>query len=304
VVDLPAEGRLRLATEVAMGRGTVGQPRADGVTFGIQVSSGEDRVGREVHNDSERPMGLEIDLTAMAGRRATVELTVHPGPKNWPSYDSTIWTRPRIEQDVETEGTVAVNGTEPWAIAVGGKGAASIERRGTGGQQVRVPVPGSVFFLRREPEPARLPVDVAALPRRVGYLGYHGPDEKIAGFVGVHAAESVVGGVARGGLFAHPPDFGGTMAAIPMRLPAEPAVFESFVGIRDGADSSGVIFRVEVNGRAVAERRMLPGNWERLEADLSAWKGEPVVLALITDSDGSYTCDWAQWGEPRIVAVP
>jgi hypothetical protein len=64
-----------------------------------------------------------------------------------------------------------------------------------------------------------------------------------------------------------------------------------------------VVFRVEVNGRAVAERRMLPGNWERLEADLSAWKGEPVVLALITDADGSYTCDWAQWGEPRIVAV-
>lgn len=300
VIDLPDQGRLRLVTDVAMARDTVGQNHADGVTFGIQVTSGEDRLACEIHNDTESPKSLELDLTAMAGRRATVELTVHPGPNGSPSYDSTIWGRPRIEQDIETEGTVGVDGTQPWEMAIGATGSVPIKRHGTG-QQVSAMLPGSVFFLRQKPLPVRLPVEVAGLPRRVGTLGYHGVDEELSSFVGVRATESTVGGVTRGGLFAHPPNDGSTMAAIPMRLPPEPAVFESFIGIRDGADSTGVIFSVEVNGRAIAQRRMLPGKWERIEADLSRWKGQPVVLALITDSDGSYTCDWAQWGEPRIV---
>ena len=45
---------------------------------------------------------------------------------------------------------------------------------------------------------------------------------------------------------------------------------------------------------------MLPGHWEPLTADLSPWAGKPIVLALTTDSDGPFTCDWAAWGEPRI----
>jgi hypothetical protein len=106
--------------------------------------------------------------------------------------------------------------------------------------------------------------------------------------------------VARDGLFVHPPDHGRTILMFPMALPAGPAKFRTWVGIRDGSRSDGVGFIVEVNGREVARRRMLPGRWEPLTADLAPWAGSPIALALVTDSEGPFTCDWAAWGEPTI----
>ena len=85
-------------------------------------------------------------------------------------------------------------------------------------------------------------------------------------------------------------------------LPAEPATLKTWIGIRDNARCDGVDFIVEVNGRELARKRMLPGRWEPLNLNLAPWRGSAVVLALITDSDGPYTCDWAAWGEPRIEA--
>jgi hypothetical protein len=75
---------------------------------------------------------------------------------------------------------------------------------------------------------------------------------------------------------------------------------KTWIGIRDGSKSTGVVFSVEVNGGQVAQRRMLPGRWEQVEVDLSSWKGKPIVLSLTTDSDGPYSFDWAHWGEPRL----
>ena len=90
------------------------------------------------------------------------------------------------------------------------------------------------------------------------------------------------------------------IAHLPMTLPRAPAVFRSWIGVRDGSQSTGVRFLVEVNGQEVARRRMLPGKWESIEVDLSRWAGQPVVLGLVTDSDGPFSYDWAHWGEPRI----
>jgi hypothetical protein len=119
-------------------------------------------------------------------------------------------------------------------------------------------------------------------------------------FANVHPASAVVGGIQRRGLSAHPPNHGQTIGHLPMTLPDEAAALNTWVGIRDGSTSTGVVFAVEVNGLEVARRRMLPGRWEELTVDLSQWKGSPIVLSLITDSDGPYSFDWAHWGEPQI----
>ena len=87
-----------------------------------------------------------------------------------------------------------------------------------------------------------------------------------------------------------------------MRLPAGPAVFRASIGIA-GEKSTGVIFSVELNGRELVCQRMLPGRWQPVEADLSPWAGQPVVLTLSTDSDGPFNFDWAHWGQPRIEAA-
>jgi hypothetical protein len=122
-----------------------------------------------------------------------------------------------------------------------------------------------------------------------------------------------VGGVRRDGLFAHPPDHGRTVAYFPLSLPGSRGAFRSWAGIGDGSRSDGVLFIVEFNGRELCRRLLRPGKWELLRADLTELAGRdvpdpragiPGVLSLITDSAGSFDCDWAYWGEPTIEPVP
>ncbi len=298
-VDLPKEGRLKLATEVFIDANAKGKDQADGVLFGVSVTSGDQRVDAEVHNDSDRPKMLELDLTSFAGQKVDVELTVHPGENLAVSFDWARWKAPRIERDVTGEGSLAVSGCRPWQVAIGRDGPLAIRADGTS-QRVVAPLPGTVLFLDKQPDEVELPVGLVSCRRHVAYLGYSDTAGTRPEFVGVSVTESTVNGVARGGLFAHPPDHGSTVINFPMILLSDVGAFHSFVGIRDGSTSTGVLFSVEVNGREIAGKRMEPGGWEELTVDLSRWAGKAIVLSLITDSDGAYTCDWAQWGEPRI----
>ncbi len=121
-----------------------------------------------------------------------------------------------------------------------------------------------------------------------------------------------VGGVAKKGIFMHPPYLGGVGYAWaelkPLQLPHAPSLFRSFIGIRDGGHpSDGVLFRVELmdgQGKVhrLAEATGVQGEWREIRADLSPFAGQTVHLRLIADvgpNDDS-TADWASWGEPVI----
>ena len=60
------------------------------------------------------------------------------------------------------------------------------------------------------------------------------------------------------------------------------------------------MFAIEVNGTEQARVPITPGRWERIQADLGRWAGQPIVLALVTDSAGPFNYDWSAWGEPMI----
>jgi len=79
-INLPREGRIRFLTEVAMDQGALGPERTDGVTFGVAARSDDCELRRELHNATDERRPLELDLTPLAGKPVTVELTVHPGP--------------------------------------------------------------------------------------------------------------------------------------------------------------------------------------------------------------------------------
>jgi hypothetical protein len=309
-VDLPEGGAQRFLAHVAMDQGAIGPNRTDGVTFSVSARSGDDHFHRELHNpivvqpsrlhnatDQRRP--LELDLTPLAGSRVIVELAVHPGPNRAPSFDWARWHKPRIERKTQTEGTLAVTGPIPWKLALSGSGPLAMQSEGRL-RRVRVPFPGTVLFLREEPAEVELPVDLARQPRLVGRLGAGGLAVDAPRFADVTPGRAAVCGVERDGLHAHPPNQGRTIAHFPMTLPKTSAAVHSWIGLRDGSQSTGVVFTIEVNGREVARRRMLPGDSHCLTADLSPWAGAPIVLALVTDSDGPFNFDWAHWGEPTI----
>jgi Domain of unknown function (DUF6259) len=303
-VALPAGGRLRLASDVALDRGAVGPGKSDGVTFGLTARAGDRRLHAELHNATAERRSLALDLTPLAGREAIIELTVGPGPAHDPSFDWARWHAPRIERLTPGEGTVVVAGGPAWGVALDARGPRPIAHDGSS-QRLMAALPGSVFFLPRRPDTVVLPCDLARQSRRVLVVDDHGSELRSAPFAGVREASGIVGGQARPGLFIHPPDHGRTIALFPMSLPG-PAVFHAWLGIRDGSKSSGVLFIVELNGRELARRRLTPGRWEPLTVPLDppgtaeAGPARPVVLSLVTDSDGDFDCDWAHWAEPRL----
>jgi hypothetical protein len=301
-MELPKEGRVTFLTDVALRTTAIGQPNSDGVTFRVTARARQtQQCLAEVHHATDAAVSLTLDMTELAGQRIELELSVDPGPKRSPSFDWALWIRPRVEVDRTVRDTLSVAGGVPWPIGLDANGPVAATQDHSI-QSLETSFPGTVYLLREEPKSVKLPYDLAAAERHVCFLDETGQQWTSPATAGVHPGESVVGGVSRRGLFAHPPDGGRTVILLPMRLPAESAVFRTSVGVRDGSRSTGVRFIVEANGRPLIEETILPGSWHDLQMDLSQWQGQPVVLTLITDSAGSHYFDWAHWGDPRLEA--
>ncbi|NUQ62666.1 MAG: hypothetical protein HUU20_09265 [Pirellulales bacterium] len=298
-VDLPRDGRVVLTSGVALAEGAEQPGRSDGVTFRISATDGNRQWKQEIHHASETPQTLQLDLTPLAGKKATVELAVEPGPKRSPSFDWARWLQPRVEKSGQREAAVAFAGSGACALAVDSQGERPILRDGAS-LRTDALLPGSVFLLREPPQAVRLPLDLAAQPRTVMFLDDSGRELTGAEHAAIRPEPFAEDGQRKPGLFAHPPNHGQTLAHFPMRLPAEPARFTCRVGLREGSRSEGVLFIVEANGRELARQRMTPGPWQPLSLDLSPWTDRAVVLSLITDSDGPFSFDWACWCEPKI----
>lgn len=298
-VDLPSGGVLRFRSGIKLGEGAMSEGRSDGVTFGCTAQAGglERRV--QVHHASELPAELELDLTLFAGKRVEIELSVGPGPAGEASFDWARWEDPRIEQLPAREAEVGVAGGGRWDLALGPGGPRGVQVRGDVAR-FSMPVPGACILLREKPAAVSGRLDLTAaqhrsLALRSGEVLGQQPD-----YIRVGVGSARCGGVERRGFSAHPPDQGETMILFPVTLGPDRAKLRAWAGLRDGSKSEGVIFRIEVNGQEVARRAMMPGGWHEIEADLSAWRGQPVVLGLVTDSDGSHYYDWAWWGEPFV----
>lgn len=120
------------------------------------------------------------------------------------------------------------------------------------------------------------------------------------------AVEESLGGERLRAIFAHPPwkgvHGGVTEGRFRVRIP-EGARLLFACGLREGAESSdGVLFEVRVGGKTLASETVRQQRWRRCEVDLSAFAGREVELALVTAPLGTTVCDWALWGEPRVVA--
>ncbi len=296
-IAVPSAGRLRFASDVALRKGAVGSNRSDGVTFRVSATTQGRAVSNAVHVATELAASLDLDLTMLAGRTVDLELAVHPGPAGNPSFDWAVWMDPRVEAEAEIRGRLAVGGTQRWDCVVGPRGVVPFTGAGA-----EVAAAGTFFLLATRPGEATVPLDLVAARREVEVSVDGAP--AICRFAGAQPATRTVGGVERRGLLAHPPNHGTTTVHVPLRLPATASRFATHAGIADGSTSDGVVFLVEVNGAEVARRRMLPGAWAPMEADLAPWAGREIVLSLTTDADGPYDCDWAVWGEPRILPRP
>jgi len=110
-------------------------------------------------------------------------------------------------------------------------------------------------------------------------------------------------GVARKGIFAHPP-WKGSKGRVVGRFDihlndAAAPEFTFFMGIQDGHGSDkGVIYRVFAGGKEVWKEWHKDHVWKQASVSLKPYAGKAIALELAVDSLGEH---YANWGEPRIV---
>ena len=117
-----------------------------------------------------------------------------------------------------------------------------------------------------------------------------------AGSVGT----AVSGGVTKSSaIWAHPPDGGRTLLSWVLRLPDVNGLKLGWsAGLGDGAFSQdGVDFHVRVNGVTYWQVTAQSNHWIPGTLDLSKWKGQNVLVELMTDSRGDHIFDWAYWAD-------
>ena len=102
---------------------------------------------------------------------------------------------------------------------------------------------------------------------------------------------------------AIPPPDGQTVLQFPLSLPQEPSTFSFSAGLYEGC-SDGVEFQVRLNGQTHLKFFKDTFDWTDDSISLFQFAGQPLLLELVTDPNGSSSCDWAHWADLHITAAP
>ncbi|MBI5687708.1 MAG: hypothetical protein HZC54_21775 [Verrucomicrobia bacterium] len=275
--------------------------KSDGVTFRVEARSGKQQLAAEAHAATSLAP-LTLDLSPLRGREIVLRLEANPGPKGNASFDQAQILRPRVVAESHEPRKVIVHSPRQPRVALGADGELKLEPAGKNRYAVSTALPGSFCLLFAEPHTAKFPLDLRTAPHTAALVAEDGTESMPQSFMRPAPSNAVVGGAKKPALHTHPPPNGRLVVDYLLRLPATPARLETFAGIRDGSNSHGVGFIVQINGREACSAQLRPGAWKPLTADLARYAGQTVVLSIITDAMGDFSFDWAVWGEPRIVA--
>ncbi|MBU0606564.1 MAG: hypothetical protein KKI08_01705, partial [Armatimonadetes bacterium] len=299
-LKLPPDSSPRFTSEVYMDPGAVGPGKTDGLVFSIEAQAGDLKRRAEAHPTTSDPLPLELDLREFAGKEVTLRLTGDPGPKRAATFDWGRWRDPRVVMDRHVPGTATLVSPQSWTTILTSGGKAEQRQTAPHTLEIATTFPGTICLLNRPLQEIALPCDLTGLKFLKTFVAPDGTILTNPQYAAAAISDETVGGVKKHGFFAHPPSQGQTRMDFPVRLPAGVRRFSASVGLRDGSKSDGCLFILEVTGRELARKLMLPGRWEELTADLSAYAGQAVLLSLVTDADKSFTFDWGAWGEPRV----
>jgi len=298
-IRLPSQKEIVFESGVCLMPGAPG--KSDGITFRVQAISQGKTLKAEVHHDGADPVPLRLDLSAFRGQNLVLRLESDPGPAGSPAFDWGRFARPRIIAHESRPASLRLAGDRPIHRAVAAEGEVTIRPLAGGEYQLDLMMPNVLLLPFGSPTGVTPPFDLLQAPFVSFLLPSNGLEISPVTFMRGAIGEAICGGEMRRALHEHPPSNGKTLVDYWLKLPTEPVRFVSATGIRDGSVSQGVTFEVEINGKPMLRKTLKPGSgWVPAEVDLSPWRGQSVILTLITDSMGDYSFDWAVWGEPRI----
>ena len=296
-VSIPKVRRAAFTASCRLDQGAVG--KSDGVVFRAIAECGGERVEAQATADSFEPVGLSLPLQQFAGKRVTIHVAANAGPKHSPTYDWGLLENLRV--------TISNRDMRCRVVAPASARhlVAPVYRKLDGGeaQSLTIPAGGAVMVTSLDPTAVTASVKLSVLPQlNLIPIASSAKGEGIEERPITLAAYSS-GGVERKALFSHPPDRGIRTLHYFIQPPAGARLsLKTAVGIRDGSKSEGVRFAVWLNGNELWSKHVVPTEgWVSVDLPLGKLTGDPVMITLVTDSEGSNYYDWALWADPELM---
>jgi hypothetical protein len=241
-----------------------------------------------------------LDLNPWAGSTVALRLISNPGAANNPDCDWSLWS------GVSLTSPPAAVSSVPLALATG-SAVAGFDGDGTVSSPApltatvaNVRVPGAFTVFTQPGVAVSNGTNLTGLPFQV----WGAPHGELATPGSVFGA-GAVGNAPSGGItksqtiWAHPPNGGATVLSWVLRLPdLTPLKLGVSAGIGDGALSDdGIDFKILVNGAPYWQLTTQADQWLPGTLDLARWKGQNVLVELVTDSRANFFSDWAYWAD-------
>ena len=293
-LPLPDSPDIRLQFHIGLWEGS---QNSDGVTFIVSVQ--EDEIFRQ-HYNQQKWQPVTLNLSPYRGKIVKLRFTTTPGPNGNASWDWAVWGEPKIISEPDNSLTkigffspVEPTVNRPDTLCHIGGGHYSLE----------TVLPAQILFFLAPGQQVVPPYDLRETQFTAGFL-----------FDGIFRMENVWDSVKRTtvenpngerkpSIFAHPPTNGQTILQFPLHLPQSQGLIFSFsMVLQDNPCSNGVLFQVLLNGQSRFEHLIESPDWIGADLSLFEFAGQTVLLELVTDPNGSNSCDWAHWADLLITA--
>ncbi|MBM3239503.1 hypothetical protein FJZ31_24685 [Candidatus Poribacteria bacterium] len=131
------------------------------------------------------------------------------------------------------------------------------------------------------------------------------------------SSRDISGGISKPAIFEHPLNEGNARIEYVAQLPKisqnERLILCFNIGLRDGVNfndsarmPNGVLFALELNGERLFEEVCITCQWSPEHViDISHLAEQKIKVVFVTNcnGEGNSNCDWALWGEPRILLL-
>ncbi|MCX8053936.1 MAG: DUF6259 domain-containing protein, partial [Armatimonadetes bacterium] len=308
-LDIPRRQSVIFSAKCRLESGAEG--KSDGVVFRAIAECCGERIEAKVIVRSFAPENLSLPLERFSGKRVSVRITASAGPKRDPSFDWGVVDDLRvIVSSDETRCKVVVPNWAKHLVApvywdLDLDASVPFSPEGVKKKSVAIPAGGAVMITSLDPTPISADVRLSEIPQINAVITAVGFTKRATEEPSIDLAPASCGGIERKAIFAHPPDGGMRMLHYFIRPVRNVEVLlKTAVGLADEAKSDGVRFAVWLNGRELWSKRVLPEDgWIPVEVSLGKLAGDPVMLTLVTESDGSYYYDWALWEDPALELI-
>ena len=293
-LPLPDSPDIRLEFHIGLRESS---QNSDGVTFIISVQG--DEIFRQ-HYNQQKWQPVTLNLSPYRGKLVKLRFTTTPGPNGNSNWDRAVWGELKIISAPDNSLTKIgfFSPVEPTASLPD-----TLRHIGSGHYTLDAMLPAQILFFLAPGQQVLPPYNLRDAQFTAG-LQFDGIFR--LGSVWNSGNRTTVenpNGERKPSIFAHPPTNGQTVLQFPLHLPQSQEITFSFsMVLQDNPCSNGVLFQVLLNGQKRFEHLIETPDWVDMTIPLSEFAGQPVLLELVTDPNGSNSCDWAHWADLLITA--